>query len=101
MNLRDRPNNTVIAGLLLIASRSIVIALILALGLAIPLANAISAIALSFFSLTQLFYVVPICRQLRRENLTETMKGVIIGAIITVLLNGGCFIFLLQSLSYS
>ena len=98
MNPRDRPNDSVISGLLLIAGRSIVIALTLAVSLAIPLVNGIAAMALAFFSLTQLLYVVPMCLRLRRENLIETMKGVILGALITVLLNGGCFVLLVSIL---
>jgi hypothetical protein len=44
------------------------------------------------FSLWQLFYVIPLCLWLKKRDKTSLMKGVIIGAIITFLVNGGCFL---------
>jgi hypothetical protein len=44
------------------------------------------------FSLWQLFYVIPLCLWLKKRDKTALMKGVIIGAIITFLVNGGCFL---------
>ncbi len=46
------------------------------------------------FSLWQLLYVIPICIWLKRKRKPLVMKGVIIGAVITFLLNGGCFLLL-------
>jgi hypothetical protein len=43
--------------------------------------------------ITQLIYVVPLCLWLRRRRQFETAKGVIIGAVITFLLNGSCFLY--------
>jgi hypothetical protein len=44
------------------------------------------------FFLIQLLYVIPITLWLRRRQRIGMMKGVIIGAVITALLNGGCFL---------
>ncbi|KAB8316572.1 hypothetical protein SD81_025690 [Tolypothrix campylonemoides VB511288] len=43
----------------------------------------------SFF-LWQLLYVIPVTLWLKRRRQYDLMKGVIIGAVITALLNGGC-----------
>jgi hypothetical protein len=45
-----------------------------------------------FPGLSQLLYVVPLALRMRRRGKTELMKGVIIAAVLTVLLNGGCFL---------
>jgi len=45
--------------------------------------------------LSQLIYVIPLCIWLHRRRLQATMKGVIAGAVITFLLNGGCFLMLM------
>ena len=42
--------------------------------------------------ITQLLYVVPLCIWLHRRGRADTAKGVIIGAVLTFLLNGGCFL---------
>ena len=44
--------------------------------------------------LTQLIYVIPIVFWLKRRQRWGLIKGVIIGAILTALLNGGCFLWL-------
>ena len=47
----------------------------------------------------QLFYIIPFVLLLKRRQQFTLMKGVIIGAVITALLNGGCYLLLLaQSL---
>lgn len=46
------------------------------------------------FSIWQLLYVIPISIWLYRKRKRLMMKGVIIGAVITFLLNGGCFLLL-------
>lgn len=43
--------------------------------------------------LTQLIYLIPIILQLKRQQKWGLMKGVIIGAVLTALLNGGCWIY--------
>ena len=45
--------------------------------------------------LTQLIYVIPVCYWLNRKRRIGLMKGVIIGAVITALLNGGCWLLLM------
>ncbi len=45
--------------------------------------------------LTQLLYVIPLCIYYSRQRQFNTMKGIIIGAILTALLNGGCFLMFL------
>jgi len=47
-------------------------------------------------AISQLLYVVPLCIWLKRKNRMSMMKGVIIGAVITALLNGGCYLLLLS-----
>jgi Na+/proline symporter len=42
------------------------------------------------FFLWQLLYVIPVTLWLKRRRQYGLMKGVIIGAVITALLNGGC-----------
>lgn len=45
-------------------------------------------------SLSQLLYAVPLIIYFRRRRRFNAAKGVVIGAVITVLLNGGCFVLL-------
>lgn len=47
--------------------------------------------------LTQLIYVIPACYWLKRQRRFGMMKGVIIGAVITALLNGGCWLLILSN----
>ncbi|MEN8447263.1 MAG: hypothetical protein ABG776_19875, partial [Cyanobacteria bacterium J06555_13] len=53
----------------------------------------------AFFGIgiTQLLYVIPLVLWTRSKCRFDTMKGVIIGAVITLLLNGGCFLLLTAS----
>lgn len=44
--------------------------------------------------LTQLFYVIPLALRLKQQQKWGEMKGVIIGAVLTALLNGGCFLWI-------
>ncbi len=46
------------------------------------------------FFIWQMLYVIPLCLWLRRQQRLAMMKGVIIGAVITALLNGTCFLLL-------
>lgn len=45
--------------------------------------------------LSQLLYVVPVAIVFNRRRQWGLMKGVIIGAVLTALLNGGCWLVLL------
>jgi hypothetical protein len=48
--------------------------------------------SLMFIGLSQLIYIIPIILILIRNKQYDIMKGVITGAILIALLNGGCFI---------
>jgi len=56
----------------------------------------------AFFGIgiTQLLYVIPLALWTRSKGRFDTMKGVIIGAVITVLLNGGCFLLVMTDLGW-
>ena len=45
---------------------------------------------IAIISLVQLFYVIPQCKKLKQEKHHHKLKGVIIGAIVTFLLNAVC-----------
>jgi hypothetical protein len=47
--------------------------------------------------LAQLIYVIPAIIVLKRRRKLGWMKGVIIGAVITALLNGGCWLIFFTS----
>lgn len=49
------------------------------------------AMGLSFW---QLFYVIPLSLRFKRRGKIGMMKGVIIGAVFTALINGACFLTL-------
>ncbi|MBD1927096.1 hypothetical protein H6F74_12690 [Trichocoleus sp. FACHB-90] len=53
----------------------------------------IGVIALFYLGLFQILYVIPLVFWLKRQQRWGLMKGVIIGAVITALLNGGCFLW--------
>ncbi|MBD2441434.1 hypothetical protein [Nostoc sp. FACHB-110] len=46
------------------------------------------------FLFWQLLYVIPLCIFLQRKRLIAMRNGVVIGAALTALLNGGCFLML-------
>ena len=48
--------------------------------------------ALIGIGLVQLLYVIPLCLWLKRKERFDTIQGVIVGAVLTALLNGGCFL---------
>lgn len=51
-------------------------------------------VTIPFIGLVQLLYVVPIAIRKRNQQQWESMKGVIIGGVITALLNGGCWLWI-------
>ncbi|MBD1910449.1 MULTISPECIES: hypothetical protein [unclassified Leptolyngbya] len=55
--------------------------------------------AVGFF-LLQLAYVIPLALRLKRQGKTGMMKGVIIGATITALLNGTCSFMVFRAVSF-
>lgn len=54
----------------------------------------IPALSSAGISITQLIYVIPVIIWLNRRRQFALKKGVIIGAVITALLNGGCYLIL-------
>lgn len=52
--------------------------------------------ALGGLFLLQLLYVIPVCIWLKRKRKNFIVKGVIIGAVITALVNGGCFLIFIR-----
>ena len=59
----------------------------------------VASVLLFAIGLTQLLYAVPLYLRLQRRGHAEIAKGVVIGAVITFLLNGSCFAFGLYVLS--
>jgi hypothetical protein len=51
------------------------------------------------FGLTQLLYVIPRGIYLYRQKNWPRFKGVVIGAVIAALLNGGCWLLIFRMLS--
>jgi hypothetical protein len=43
--------------------------------------------------ITQLTYLIPIARYFRRRQRSAVIKGIAVGAVITILLNGSCYIW--------
>ncbi|MBW4540980.1 MAG: hypothetical protein KME43_17775 [Myxacorys chilensis ATA2-1-KO14] len=59
---------------------------------------ALPTLALIGWGVAQLVYVIPLVIYLNRKRQFGLMKGVIIGAVLTALLNGGCWILFLGSI---
>ena len=53
---------------------------------------------ISLLGLTQAIYVVPLCIWLRRKRRLATLKGILLAAVLTLLVNGSCF--LLPGMTY-
>jgi len=51
-------------------------------------------IPLFFIGLLQLIYVLPACAYFRRRQQLEIIKGITIGATLTAIINGGCFLYI-------
>ncbi len=78
------------------------IASIIAYLLAVNLNDYAQQIMLGLFSLglSQLIYVLPAIAVTAIKRKFALMKGVIICAVITALLNGGCWLVVVNSFSY-
>jgi hypothetical protein len=48
------------------------------------------------FFLLQLLYVLPLTIRLKRQRKIGMMKGIIIGAVITALINGSCYLIMVR-----
>lgn len=87
--------------LLLIGMHAVAILIIFAISYVLQITQGGYA-GLSFFFmlaalfLIQLLYVIPVCIWLKRKGKPLMMKGVIIGAVITGLLNGSCFLLFVR-----
>ncbi len=51
-------------------------------------------ISILAIGLTQALYAVPICLYFNRQRQQAIVKGVLLGAVLTLLLNGSCFVLL-------
>lgn len=85
--------------LLVLVMHIIAIGAIVLLGLILPffikepyISLAVYLYAGAGFSLIQLIYVIPVALRLKRQERWGMMKGVIIGAVLTALLSGGCWL---------
>ncbi len=54
--------------------------------------DVVFGIGLLGIGISQLIYIIPTIFYLKRKDQIALMKGVIIGAVITALLNGGCWL---------
>lgn len=61
---------------------------------AIRTLNSVLLSAIAAIGITQLIYVIPLAVMLNRGHHYSVLKGVIIGAVLTALLNSGCFLWL-------
>ncbi|MEM8810120.1 MAG: hypothetical protein AAGF01_29220 [Cyanobacteria bacterium P01_G01_bin.38] len=77
--------------------------LVIVLLLILPRAVASGPIGIAVFwglmatGISQLIYIVPIVLWLWENRRFGWMKGLIVGAVITALLNGGCWLIFLES----
>jgi hypothetical protein len=102
MSQRNESLNIFLGILLLFAFHCLAIVIIFALGLLygqIFGSNnynvlGIWMVGVAGFFVWQMLYVIPICIWLKRQQRLAMMKGVIIGAVITALLNGSCFLLM-------
>ena len=70
---------------------------LISIGSYIPAVSSFTALlsyAILGIGLSQILYIVPIVISLKRKQKWGEMKGVIIGAILTALISGGCFLLL-------
>lgn len=64
-------------------------------GTTFALINMLWIYAIFGIGISQFLYVVPLIIRLKQQQEWGLMKGVIIGAVLTALLNGGCWLFML------
>jgi amino acid permease len=62
--------------------------------------NTVLGISVLGIGLTQALYVVPLCLYLSKRRQHTVVKGVLIGAVLTMLLNGSCFLLFHGMLSF-
>jgi hypothetical protein len=110
MSRRNHPSDSLILGIVLTVALHIValIVYVLAIVLLGAIASSLSypailqpiigkynfLLPLLFPGISQLVYIVPFAVWLWRLGRLELMKGVIIAAVITFLLNGACYLWI-------
>jgi hypothetical protein len=62
------------------------------LPVALPLSYEIWLLPILGIGITQLLYVIPACIHFHRRGYPDLVKGLVIGAVLSALLNGGCFL---------
>lgn len=100
-NSRNEILQTILGILLLLGCHVIAIIIIFAIGYILEASRPGSYAGIQFwiiagigFLFWQLLYVIPLCIVLRRQQRIAMRNGVVIGAAITALLNGGCFLLM-------
>jgi hypothetical protein len=73
-----------------------IVVILSAFGMSVPIFIFFPAAAA--FGLTQLIYVIPRGIDLYREKRWPRFKGIVIGAAIAALLNGGCWLLFYRAL---
>ena len=53
-------------------------------------------LAMLFIGITQVVYALPLCALCFYRRRFETLKGVIVGMVLTALLNGSCYLIVLN-----
>jgi hypothetical protein len=100
-NNRNEILQTFLGILLLLGCHIIAIIIIVAVGYILEASRPGNYAGIQFwiiagigFLFWQLLYVIPLCIVLRRQQRIAMRNGVVIGAAITALLNGGCFLLM-------
>ncbi|MBD2084988.1 hypothetical protein NDI49_11155 [Trichocoleus sp. ST-U3] len=86
----------IIGGIFLLLGINILVFVIVVFLSVFTTATPILGIPILCIGLFQFLYVIPISFSLRRQQRWGLMKGVIIGAVLTALLNGGCWLLILS-----
>jgi nitrate reductase NapE component len=101
---RRNPTVAIISGMALLLAFHMIFAMILIVIFVISsaaFAQAYGGIVWIFpifgIGLAQLLYVVPACIYFHRQGHSMLVQGMLIGAVITALLNGGCYLLLTQA----
>ena len=53
-------------------------------------------LAMLFIGVTQIVYALPLCALCFYRRRFETLKGVVVGMVLTALLNGSCYLIVLN-----
>lgn len=85
-------------GFAIVLAIAFFILILLLAGLTNARGNDILWFGIIFIGASQLIYIIPIILLLIKNKQYDMMKGVITGAILIALLNGGCFAFLLPNM---